>query len=90
MKYGLLLITILVSVAINAQESYSTLTNKALQTVKSEDTTNYKAALTLFDDAFVKYPDSINGTGLYYASIAAASQPHIQTTRTKLLNTSHR
>ena len=72
MKYRLLLITTLVSVAINAQESYSTLTNKALQTVKSEDTTNYKAALTLFDDAFVKYPDSINGTGLYYASIAAA------------------
>jgi predicted esterase len=73
MKRFILLATIIFTLSVNAQESYSTLTKEAIQTVKSEDSINYKTALKIFDKAFKQYPDSINGTGLYYASILAAS-----------------
>ena len=73
MKRIILLITILFTLSVNAQESYSELTKKAIQTVKSEDSINYKTALNIFDKAFKKYPDSINGNGLYYASILAST-----------------
>lgn len=73
MKQIILLITILFIIPVNAQKSYSELTKKAIQTVKSEDSIHYKIALNSFDKAFNKYPDSINGTDLYYASIVAAN-----------------
>lgn len=73
MKRILFLITILYNLAINAQESYSELTEKAIKIVQSQDSIHYKTAIHIFDKAFKKYPDSINGTGYYYASILAAS-----------------
>jgi predicted esterase len=73
MKKIILLITILFTISVKAQESYFDLTAMVIKTVKTEDSTNYKTAIDAFDKAFKKYPDSINGTGLYYASILAAS-----------------
>ena len=69
----LLLITILFNLVVNAQESYSELTQKAIKVVQSQDSIHYKSAIDIFDKAFKNYPDSINGTGYYYASILAAS-----------------
>jgi len=72
MKYTLHLILVLFSLSTNAQESYTELTEKAIKTVNFKDSIHYKSALSLFDQAFKEYPDSINGTGLYYASTLAA------------------
>jgi predicted esterase len=73
MRRILVLITILLNLTINAQESYSELTSKAIKIVRSQDSIYYTMAIDIFDKAFKKYPDSINGTGYYYSSILAAS-----------------
>ena len=72
MKHTLYIIVIFFALSTNAQETYSELTEKAIKTVKTKDSTNYITAINLFDKAFKKYPDSISGNGLYYASILAA------------------
>lgn len=73
MRLVLVSISILLSSIIYAQEkSYSILINQAIKIIKSKDSINYNTSIKLFDEAFNKYPDSINGNGLYYASILAA------------------
>src|SRR5690606_2824298 len=73
MKYFTTLIICLFFTCTNAQENYSTLTQKALETMwKSKDETGYKKALDMYEEAFRIYPDSIDGTGLYKASVLAS------------------
>jgi predicted esterase len=72
MKNTACLIILLFTFYANAQEGYSELTEKAITIVNTKDSINYKSALNLFEKAFTKYPDSINGTGYYFASIVAA------------------
>lgn len=67
--YFLVFFTLLV----NGQESFSKSIEKAINIVQTQDSTNYKRALNIFDNAFKQYPDSINGIELYYASVVAAS-----------------
>jgi len=73
MKQILLFIITLLSLNINAQNTYTELTEKAIKIAQSQDSINYKTAIDIFKKAFKKYPDSINGTGYYYASILAAN-----------------
>jgi hypothetical protein len=73
MKQILLFIITLFSLTINAQNTYTELTEKAIKIAQSQDSINYKTAIDIFKKAFKKYPDSINGTGYYYASILAAN-----------------
>jgi hypothetical protein len=73
MKQILLLIITLFNLNINAQHTYTELTEKAIKIVRSQDSIHYKTAIGIFDKAFKKYPDSIDGTGYYYTSILAAS-----------------
>ncbi len=51
-----------------AQESYSDLTNEAIHIINVEEETKYQKAYQMIEDAFETFPDSIDGTGLYYAS----------------------
>lgn len=73
MRYYLTLGLTLLCFLVSGQENYSTLTRKALETMwKAKDETGYQKALTLYEDAFKIYPDSIDGTGLYKASVLAS------------------
>jgi hypothetical protein len=73
MRYYIALSLILVSFLASGQENYSTLTQKALETMwKSKDDAGYKKALNMYEEAFKKYPDSIDGTGLYKSSVIAS------------------
>ena len=56
-----------------AQATYTELTEKATETVASQDSANYPTALQRFEEAFAAFPDSVNGTELYFASKAAAA-----------------
>lgn len=60
--------------SVNAQNTYTALTEKAINIVKSKDSTQFAHALSLFEKAFKISPDSINKTGLYHASILASNQ----------------
>ena len=73
MKQIFLFIITLFSLTINAQNTYTKLTEKAIKIAQSQDSIHYKIAIDIFNKAFKKYPDSINGTGYYYASILAAN-----------------
>ena len=66
------MICILLGISANAQNTYSELSSKAIKIVRTKDSTNYKTALNLFEKAFKESPDSIDDSGLYYASIVAA------------------
>ena len=72
MKRTLFILALLSSTFASTQETYTELTEKALQMAASEDSTHTAAALGILEEAFGRYPDSINGTALYYASIFAA------------------
>lgn len=73
MRYCIALGLILFSFLAKAQENYSTLSRKALETMwKSKDEIGYKKALNMYEEAFRIYPDSIDGTGLYKASVLAS------------------
>ncbi|MCK9220961.1 MAG: alpha/beta hydrolase-fold protein [Bacteroidales bacterium] len=73
MRYWITFISILFCVAVNAQENYSELARKALETMrKAKDESGYKKALEMYEEAFRIYPDSIDGTGLYKASVLAS------------------
>ncbi|WP_367913030.1 alpha/beta hydrolase-fold protein [Leadbetterella sp. DM7] len=57
----------------HGQEGYSVLTRKALEAMwKAKDTTAYRNALNMYENAFRAYPDSVNGSALYKASVLAA------------------
>ncbi|CAL2101781.1 conserved exported protein of unknown function [Tenacibaculum sp. 190130A14a] len=73
MKHLLAILSLLVFHTSIAQSNYTEVINKATKIAQQEDTLKYNSTLKLLDTAFKKYPDSINGTGLYYASIMASS-----------------
>ena len=58
---------------VNAQKNYSELIKPAIKIINSEDSTEYKQAYKLIERAFKIFPDSINGTGLYFASMVNSS-----------------
>lgn len=73
MRYFLVIIFAFIGFIAKAQENYSTLTRKALETMwKAKDEIGYKKALEMYEEAFKIYPDSIDGTGLYKASVLAS------------------
>jgi len=73
MKYFTTLFICLLFTFANAQENYSTLTQKALEAMwESKEETGYKKALDMYEEAFRIYPDSIDGSGLYKASVLAS------------------
>jgi len=73
MRYCTLLLLIQFSFLAEAQENYSTLTQKALETMwKAKNESDNKKALDMYEEAFRIYPDSIDGTGLYKASVLAS------------------
>ncbi len=54
------------------QESYSSLTERALSLMwEAKDTAGYRASLSLYETAFERFPDSIDHLGLYKASVLA-------------------
>lgn len=72
MRYCITLISIFFCVVANAQETYSELRQKALETMhKAKDEDGYRLSLSLYEDAFSKFPDSIDESGLYKASVLA-------------------
>lgn len=73
MRYYLALALALICFLVSGQENYSTQTKKALETMwKAKDDTGYQKALNMYEEAFRIYPDSIDGTGLYKASVLAS------------------
>lgn len=73
MRYYIALVLILINFLASGQERYSTLTQKALETMwQSKDEIGYKKALDMYEKAFKIYPDSIDGTGLYKSSVIAS------------------
>lgn len=73
MRFYITLSLFLIGFFATGQENYSTLTQKALETMwKSKDEAGYKKALDLYEEAFKIYPDSIDGTGLYKSSVIAS------------------
>lgn len=75
MKKRLIIVLLaLVSYSVKAQETYSTLTEKALKTMwKAKDSTGYRKSLDMYENAFKKFPDSIDGLGLYKSSVLASN-----------------
>ena len=69
MKVFFFLLSLLFTISISAQEPYSKLTSQASTIVKKQDSLNYTKASKLLEEAFSKYPDSIQDTDTYYASI---------------------
>ena len=68
----LLLLAVLVSIPLHAQESYAELTQAALETMwKSVDSVTYRKSLAMYEHAFALFPDSIEDIGLYKASVLA-------------------
>lgn len=58
---------------LQGQNGYTERIQEALQKMwKSNDTTGYKQSLDMFEEAFAAYPDSIDGLGLYKASVLAS------------------
>ena len=68
----LLLLSVLVSIPLHGQETYSSLTRAALETMwQSADSATYKKSLAMYEHAFALFPDSIEDVGLYKASVLA-------------------
>ena len=68
----LLLLSVLVSIPLHGQETYSSLTRAALETMwQSADSATYKKSLAMYEHAFALFPDSIEDIGLYKASVLA-------------------
>lgn len=73
MRYYIFSLAIFLSLCANAQENYSSLTKRALETMwEAKDEAGYKQALKLYEEAFRKYPDSIEALGLYKSAVLAA------------------
>ena len=68
----LLLLSVLVSIPLHGQETYSSLTRAALETMwQSADSATYRKSLAMYEHAFALFPDSIEDIGLYKASVLA-------------------
>ncbi|HAE69188.1 MULTISPECIES: alpha/beta hydrolase-fold protein [Sphingobacterium] len=72
MRYCIVLFLVLLSLFAQAQENYSTLIRKAVENKKkAKDSIAYLHALGLYEDAFARFPDSIDQFSRYNASILA-------------------
>ncbi|MGJ1316391.1 hypothetical protein, partial [Sphingobacterium multivorum] len=61
MRYCIVLFLVLLSLFAQAQENYSTLIRKAVENKKkAKDSIAYLHALGLYEDAFARFPDSID------------------------------
>lgn len=68
----LFVLLVLIQCTVTAQDSYSAMTQKALQSMwAAEDSLGYRASLNLYEAAFERFPDSIDHLGLYKASVLA-------------------
>lgn len=71
-NFHCLFILQLLSCAILAQDSYSSLTEKALSLMwEAKDSAAYRTSLSLYETAFERFPDSVDHLGLYKASVLA-------------------
>ncbi|WP_126971121.1 alpha/beta hydrolase-fold protein [Gynurincola endophyticus] len=71
-KYKILALSLLMTVSLFSQENYKLLSRKALETMwAAKDSSGYVQALSMYEDAFKKFPDEVDGTGLYKASVLA-------------------
>lgn len=74
MRYFAFIFTLFLSQILQAQDNYTTLTKKALQTMwDAKDLAGYQKSLDQYEEAFKLYPDSIDGLGLYKASVLASN-----------------
>lgn len=72
-KIFIIILTLFSFSSVVSQETYSELRQKALQTMhKATDEDGYRLSLSLYEDAFSKFPDSIDVSGLYKASVLAS------------------
>lgn len=72
-KIFIIILTLFSFSSVVSQETYSELRQKALQTMhKATDEDSYRLSLSLYEDAFSKFPDSIDVSGLYKASVLAS------------------
>ncbi|RXM53329.1 MULTISPECIES: hypothetical protein [unclassified Chryseobacterium] len=73
MRYGLMMFLILFGFFAEAQENYSTITEKASEIMEvAKDDAGYGKALELYEKAFRAFPQNIDSDGLYNASILAS------------------
>ncbi|WP_267402113.1 MULTISPECIES: alpha/beta hydrolase-fold protein [unclassified Chryseobacterium] len=73
MRFYVIVFLVLSFFFTKAQENYSSLTRKALETMwKAKTEQDYQKALDMYENAFATYPDHIDGTGLYKASVLAS------------------
>jgi len=71
-KCYLFVLLLLIASSVAAQDSYSAMSQAALETMwGAEDSTGYRDALNLYEAAFKRFPDSIDHLGLYKASVLA-------------------
>src|SRR5690554_3009475 len=67
------LLILLTTFYVNAQETYSELRQKALETMwKAEDEDGYRLSLSLYENAFRKFPDSVEMRGLSKSAVLAS------------------
>ncbi len=72
-KYVILLISVSFCISLYGQENYSKLTKEALKTMwQAKDSVGYKKSFDMYERAFSLFPDSIDETGLYKASVLAS------------------
>lgn len=72
MRYYIALFLVLLSLFAKTQESYSTLIRTAAENKeRAKDTIAYRHALGVYEEAFARFPDSIDQFSLYHASILA-------------------
>lgn len=71
-KYWLLTLLLCITVCLFSQDDYKQLSREALETMwQAKDSSGYAKALSMYEAAFKKFPESIDGTGLYKASVLA-------------------
>lgn len=71
-KIKLIFLFAFISSMIYGQDSYTKMTDTALKEMwYAKDSLGFKKALNLYEEAFDLYPDSIDGLGLYKASVLA-------------------
>ena len=74
MRYCALILSLFFSQALLAQDNYTSLTKKALQTMwDAKDSTGFQKSLDMYEEAFSLYPDSIDALGLYKAAVLASN-----------------
>lgn len=73
MKRYLIFALLIVSYSQLSAQSYKKLADSALRLMwNAKDTTGYRSSLNLYEKAFNLYPQEINTTGLYKASVIAS------------------